>query len=146
MREGDDGLSARQESQLATHLLRVAGSASRAGDEALATESLGTAIEILERQAAENPDDRLTQRRLLLANFLDWDLFGTPPDADLIAESREGGSEGNNCEFAAMDARAAILRNDRVDAERHTAYLLDKGYFEPDFVRFCRRYELCPER
>jgi len=28
-------------------------------------------------------------------------------------------------------------------AKDYTSYLLDKGFYEPGFVAFCRRYDLC---
>ena len=48
-----------------------------------------------------------------------------------------------NCRSADLGARFALTRGEAGVARRYVDYALAKGYFEPGFIDFCRRYELC---
>jgi len=51
--------------------------------------------------------------------------------------------ETPGCNEASLSARLAMMRGDINAATVYTSYLLDKGYLEPGFMRFCSQYELC---
>lgn len=48
-----------------------------------------------------------------------------------------------SCSDAHAAAKLSLIREDQALARKYTTYLLEKGYFEPGFVHFCRKYELC---
>jgi hypothetical protein len=52
-------------------------------------------------------------------------------------------SYNRGCKEINLAARLAVMREDLPAAESYTSYLLEKGYFEPGFIRFCRSQGLC---
>jgi hypothetical protein len=51
--------------------------------------------------------------------------------------------KATSCNDAGLAARLEIMRGNTSLASDYTLYLLEKGYFEPEFVTFCREYNLC---
>ena len=48
-----------------------------------------------------------------------------------------------SCDDASLAARLAVMNDEMVLAKDYTAYLLSKGFFEPEFVAFCKEYQIC---
>lgn len=81
-----------------------------------------------------------------MAAYLQWTYGGTPLAPALMA--RLMGSAGErtgsiSCESAKVAVYFALMRGDVEAAKFHVSYLLDRGYFEPGFIRICRQKNLC---
>jgi len=48
-----------------------------------------------------------------------------------------------SCDDASLAARIAVMKEDMSLARDYTAYLLGKGFFEPEFAAFCKEYATC---
>jgi len=92
------------------------------------------------------PGFRASLEGLVMAAFLYWEQYGSMPDIDL------GGLLGSyladpgaieNCSDADLAARMAVMNGDMAAAQRLSRYVLAEGYFEADFVAFCRRHTIC---
>lgn len=52
-------------------------------------------------------------------------------------------NEFRSCLEADSAARIHAIRGDRSKAREEVAYLQSRGYFDPAFMHFCKRYDLC---
>jgi tetratricopeptide (TPR) repeat protein len=83
---------------------------------------------------------------LAWASFDYWERFGYyPPEAKALlpADFLVGPDSQQGCSMANLAARLAVVDGDMPLARRYVDYALQKGYFERDFIAFCKRYELC---
>ena len=94
------------------------------------------------------PGFEYSLRGLAAASFIYWQQFGEKPDSAvdslLVQYLPDSDSDSiDNCTDASLAARLAVSDGNTQLAKRHTRYVMGKGYFEPDFVAFCRKYQLC---
>jgi hypothetical protein len=81
-----------------------------------------------------------------MARFLWWEQNGTdlldvkPGLGDWLAQQEEA---GQSCKGADAAARNAMIENKKATAQERVDYLLERGYYEPGFMRFCKGFELC---
>ena len=104
------------------------------------------AIQALAAIVSENPG--IASGRMLLASafFQYWQLNSELPPADWLAQVEDyslSESPVRSCKLAGLAARQAVMHGDMTTAKYYTSYLLGKGFYEPEFVRFCRAYGLC---
>jgi hypothetical protein len=117
----------------------------RAGDHEGAENLLTEAIRHLEILLGNESDRESFMDQLMTARFLYWQQTGL----DLLGHDTFAGIEigldsvGKSCQAQAILVRQAILLNETAVAEKFTAQLLTKGYYEPGFIRVCRQYQLC---
>ena len=45
--------------------------------------------------------------------------------------------------MANLAARLAVAEGNLPRARKYVDYALGQGYFAPDFINFCKRYDLC---
>lgn len=129
-------------------LARMSKLAAERGDATRAGELQQRALERLKSALAASPDDYLTRLRLTDLAYPGWadDRVALEPEleqATLDFGAGEFAAEG--CIEAEIGARQAWLRENRPLAEQFTQYLLGKGYWEGEYLRFCRRAGLCDE-
>ena len=94
----------------------------------------------------ENPDHGLSHYHLYMLTFQFWQQNQLKPNARIM-----GLIEGHllepddirSCDDAYAAAKLSLIRGEQALARKHTTYLLEKGYLEPGFVQFCKKYELC---
>ena len=94
------------------------------------------------------PDLRSAHDTLSVAAYMRWKYRSQPLPGELMAWVPGTGPDLDSvlsCEDSKLGAYLAVMRRDLQAAESYTAYLLDKGYFEPGFIRFCREEDLCRE-
>jgi len=94
------------------------------------------------------PGFEYSLRGLAAASFIYWQQFGEKPDSAVgsLLEQYLPDSDSDsieNCTDASLAARLAVSDGNAQLAKRYTRYVMGKGYFEPDFVTFCRKYQLC---
>jgi tetratricopeptide (TPR) repeat protein len=111
-----------------------------------ADQVLGEAMDRVSILVTENPEHRLSLQQLANAWFEYWERHGVLPDDEAVARLDSylvDPEQVSSCEDAGLAARLELMRDNISLAKGYTSYLLDKGYFEPEFVAFCRRYDLC---
>ena len=90
---------------------------------------------------AVGPD--FNERKNLDKNFVVIDDKVVEARTTPLQNYLSGTDSLENCADADLRARLCIMDGDRTAAERLTRYVLDRGYFDADFVVFCRRYATC---
>ena len=81
----------------------------------------------------------------MAARFLYWEHTGS----DLAQQPGFAGTdfgledEKRSCTDHVQRMRLALLAGDHAAGQGLASRLLSRGYFEPSFVRTCRRYGLC---
>ena len=109
-------------------------------------ERLRSAVARVAELVAERPNYRQGRQALVDAYFAYWEHFGSSPgeNFDRLIEQYPVTSEAvQSCDNADLGARLAVSRGDTGVAQRFVDYALDKGYYAPAFIGFCRRYGLC---
>ena len=83
---------------------------------------------------------------LVEAAFYRWEMSGELPD-ESIRSSFPDYDLGRGWARACMDAgsavRMAVMLEQPAKAEAFADYLLDSGYQQADFMRICKKYDLC---
>ena len=94
----------------------------------------------------EKPENRSSRRLLARAWFEYWTRHSSLPSAEATA-MLEGylvdPEQATSCADASLAARLELMRGNISLAKDYTLYLLGKGFYEPGFVAFCKRNELC---
>jgi hypothetical protein len=110
---------------------------------------LKAALEGITKQIRATPDFKPALAELARATFEYWRVFGEAPGG-LAAEQLErfyrNGGDSLSCQKTDLVARLAIMQDEQERAAELTAYLLGRGYFEADFINFCRVYGLCNQQ
>jgi hypothetical protein len=104
------------------------------------------AVQALSASLSDSSGFASGRLRLASALFQYWQLNNELPTADWLAQVEDYSlSEPpvRSCMLAGLAARQALMRGDMSTARYYTDYLLDKGFYEPAFVRFCQAYGLC---
>jgi tetratricopeptide (TPR) repeat protein len=105
-----------------------------------------SSVSLLAELVREKPGAREGIVALAWAAFAYWEQFGThPPDAAglLPDDFLPGPGAVESCSTANLGARLAVSEGDQASAKQFVDYALSKGYFEADFITFCKRYGLC---
>jgi tetratricopeptide (TPR) repeat protein len=93
-----------------------------------------------------NPEHREIRRLLAFAWFEIWTNTGMLPSdeaATLLDGYLVDPEKATSCDEASLAARLEVMRGNKSLAKYYTLYLLGKGFFEPGFVAFCKRSDLC---
>ena len=116
------------------------------GNIAAGRETISQSQDQLAELVREKPEARETVSALAWVTFYYWEQFGAKP-AEALELIPEGflpaPAQVESCRSANLGARFALARGETDDARRYVDYALSKGYFDPGFIDFCRRYELC---
>ena len=111
-----------------------------------ADQALGEAMDRLSSLVSEKPEHRYSLHRLANTWFEYWIRHGVLP-SDQAVTVLDGylvdPKQATSCADASLAARLELMRGNFSLANDYTSYLLDKGFYEPGFVAFCRRYGLC---
>jgi tetratricopeptide (TPR) repeat protein len=107
---------------------------------------LDSALDGLSRLVQSKPGLRASLQGLATASFDYWEQHGKHPPGpvdDLLENYLADPESILSCSDAALAARLALADDKSQLAGRYTGYVLEKGYLEPGFVAFCRKYQLC---
>lgn len=141
-----DDLPPEKIEDLARSWMSQSGLARIQGREEEATEFNLQAIRALSTSVSERPGYARIRNLLAAALFQYWQLNSKLPQADWLALAENYSlSEPpvRSCVLAGLAARQAVMHGNLPTARYYTDYLLGKGYYEPQFVRFCQVYGLC---
>ena len=99
----------------------------------------------LARMVQDFPDFRDCLVALAYAVFQYWEHFGEHPaiPAGLLDPLHMGIVDVQSCTDADRLARIAVMDGELDKARSFTDYAVGKGYFDPEFINFCRQYGLC---
>lgn len=99
----------------------------------------------LTQMVQDFPEFRDCLLALAQASFQFWEHFGELPpiSSGLLAPLFQDVADVQSCTDADGSARIAVMDGDLELAQRLTGYAVGKGYFEPRFINFCRRYGIC---
>jgi tetratricopeptide (TPR) repeat protein len=92
------------------------------------------------------PEDRTAGNLLTRTVFQRWELTQELPSESvmrLLPAYNSYAGHTRACTDASQAAKKAVMLGDTARAGELTAYLVDKGYTEVSFVRFCKAYSLC---
>ena len=95
---------------------------------------------------AEQPDYRASRQVLANVWMEYWFRNGDLPNQQavyMLEGYLDDPEEATSCDDASLAAKLEIMRGNKSLAKDYTSYLLEKGFFEPGFVSFCKTYELC---
>ena len=126
--------------------LSMAGLAKSRGDEEAAIQLLGDAQDRIIGLLEKLPSDRYAGNLLTQTVFQTWELKqALPSEAVMTKLPAYDDKEGNTraCTDASLAAKKAVMLDDMARAGELTTYLVDRGYTEVSFVRFCKAYSLC---
>ena len=120
--------------------------ARNAGKDKEADRALDDAANRLSSLVTENPEHRESRRLLAFVFFETWSNSGATPSEDagaMLDDYLVDPAQAASCDEASLAARLALMRGNISLANDYTLYLLGKGFFEPGFVAFCKRNDLC---
>lgn len=108
----------------------------------LLKESTGRILETL----GAYPQNHEATELLATANYILWIQNSeshrrsrTTPDGLKETELQQGPS----CNEIDLRVRQAVMAGDLVRARQYSSMLKSKGFFEPEYMQFCRKFEVC---
>lgn len=118
----------------------------RLGNASEADIKLRQALRLHSMETTEAKIDHARQSKLVEMQFQWWeihanineDMFPAMPGINL-----PGDETLSSCEDVVNIAKLAVLRGDMDGAAEAVTYLQERGYANPAFIRFCRKYGLC---
>lgn len=81
-----------------------------------------------------------------MVRYLSWQINGDSKVDDypvVTGIEQASNSEYRSCTEADTAACLYVIRGDMDKAAAEARYLRSKGYADPNFMRFCRQYDLC---
>ena len=120
----------------------------RKGDTSFADAQLDESITKLGRIANEHPDSKQVPIVRALSYFYYWEQNDNKLPSDSANDWLSGLGETLNFQACAeldMAARISLMAAEEGKARHYVSQLVEKGYREPEFMRFCKKYELCTE-
>jgi len=120
----------------------------RKGEVALADRLLAESIQYLADVALQHPDNKKSLYALALAYFYYWSQNNAtlPNDsASAWLAMVQKTSSLQSCAELDIASRQAVMAGDRQQAQVYASRLLQRGYNEPQFKRFCSDYGICLE-
>jgi tetratricopeptide (TPR) repeat protein len=113
-----------------------------------ATRLLNEGIAVLKDIVLDHQDNYEARFQLQQAIFRYWSLNReTLPEDEFLAELADYRTLEStfSCKDAGLAVNLSITQGDKKSAERYTTYLLGKGYYEPEFIQLCEKYDLCKD-
>ena len=123
-------------------LIAFADIESRLGETEVANSYLQLAMQLQLDKADPQSWDNFDKQRILQARYQWWeqngeeglDFFTVPQDA-----GNESTDEFRSCSAVEIAARMYALEGDNASAATEVKYLVERGYVEPGFMRFCEQ-------
>jgi len=120
--------------------------AHRMGDVEVAKAKLQQALDSLASLVRKEPENRSSRYQLARAVFEKWaqsEQLPTGRESALLEGYLAEPDSVKSCSDTSLAARLAVMRGDKDLARYYTSYLLNRGYFDPEFIGFCRSYGIC---
>ena len=117
----------------------------RQGEVNLANSLLLESIQKLSGIAGKHPDNKKVFSELTLAYFYYWDQNETTLPATWSVQGQET-AHPVGCADLNVASRRSLMAGEVNQARTYVSKLIDKGYEEPEFRRFCLKYGLCEKQ
>jgi tetratricopeptide (TPR) repeat protein len=119
------------------------------GAEDMAVKWLEQAIPLITGVLEKQPGEPYSGNQMVRAAFMLWEIKQELPAQSIMTllpdyENHSGRTRA--CADASMAARKAVMLGQTDRARSLTEYLINKGYRDKRFMRFCKAYSLCEER
>jgi tetratricopeptide (TPR) repeat protein len=118
----------------------------RKSDPVLADRLVKESINQLTGIAGEHPDNKTVLNELAMSYFHYWDHNDTTLPDDLatawLTRVKEA-AKLTGCMDLNIASRQAVMAGAQEEARIRVSRLIDRGYHEPEFKRFCFKYGLC---
>jgi len=144
--EDDKDISQSHIRQYSIFLIRFSEMAFRRGVKQKAKDHLDEATGLLQSILTTHPQDYDAIELLGFADYYRWvqndgeKPVGTAPPIPVTKAETE---ILQNCTEINLRARQAVMSGDLDRARQFTAQLYAKGYYEPEFMQFCVKFEVC---
>jgi tetratricopeptide (TPR) repeat protein len=118
----------------------------RADEPVVADRLLEESISELTEVASEHPGNKKTLLELAMSYFHYWERHdGELPDASARTwlERSKKALNLEGCPDLDVASRQSLIEHNREEARSHAIRLMEKGYQEPEFKRYCLEYGLC---
>lgn len=121
----------------------------RRGEMARADQLLAQSIQQLAGIAGENPDNKGVFNALFLSYFYYWKQNGASLPDESVATwltAVKTSSNLQSCWELNIASRQAVMAQNKDEAGTYVSKLIERGYHEPEFKRFCFEFGLCFEQ
>jgi hypothetical protein len=118
----------------------------RAGEREEAARLLSKVLEIVTFRLEQGKMSREDRNRIAQLRYLWWELEGVDPAEQhpfMQSAMHEAASPYRSCRDAEFNAKLAVIRGDRDEANVQAAYLAERQYRNPEYLHFCQRHALC---
>lgn len=92
------------------------------------------------------PNSQHSEQEKQNMRFQWWEMHGDEV-ADVFPDvpdfNQAGTGTHRSCEDAVIAAKLSVLKGDLDSAAEPVAYLQQRGYADPAYIRFCRKFDLC---
>ncbi len=132
--------------EYATFQVTLAALANRMGEPARAQGLLESAVQRLISLVREKPENRSSRYELARASFEYWQVTGQLPREEtgtLLKGYLADPNSVQSCEDTSLAARLAFMHGNIQQAKDYTSYLLERGYYDPEFIGFCKQNQIC---
>jgi hypothetical protein len=142
----DKDITLRHMKYYSDFLIHYSDIAFRKGEKQKAKSLLDEGTSWLQEILTNHPHENEAMKLLAMANFYRWVQDGNWHPVDgitsepLLAEEID---KLESCEKIDLQTRQAVMFGDFDRAREYSALLSAKGYFEPEFLQFCAKYEVC---
>jgi len=120
--------------------------AAQIGRDQEARSMVDEAVSMLAEVVREKPENRVGRYELAHGIYAFWSVHKRlPPDnvMRLVSGYLADPSRVTSCKDTSLAAKLAVVNGDVGLAKAYTDKLLAKGYFDPEYIQFCRQFGLC---
>ncbi len=144
--EDDKEITLRRMKEYTEFLIHFSETAFQKGEKQKAKSLLDEGTERLREILNEHPQENEAMELLALVDFNRWFQSGNSNAADgTTTDPVFDETPGNpqSCNEINLYVRQAVMSGDMESAREYSSLLQARGYFDPEFMQFCTKYEVC---
>ena len=144
--EDDKEVTLRRTKEYAEFLIHFSETSFRNGEKQKAISLLDEATQRLQTTLKANPKEHEAIALLVLADFNRWFQSGSMSAIDraIVAPMPDTGPGAlHSCNEINLYARQALMSGDLDSAREYSSLLQARGYYDPEFMQLCAKYEIC---
>ena len=144
--EDDKEVTLRRTKEYAEFLIHFSETSVRNEEKQKALSLLDEATQRLQTALKANPQDHEVMALLVLADFNRWFQSGSIRVIDgaiVVPMPDTGPGALHSCNEINLYARQALMSGDLDSAREYSSLLQARGYYDPEFMQLCAKYEIC---